>query len=338
MNMNYSVAICTYNGEKYIAEQLNSIIKQSIPPTEIVISDDGSRDRTLEVVEKILSSSSIRYTIIHNQNDHGVSGNFFTAISACQEPIIFTSDQDDVWNRNKAEKMLPFFADKRIMLVFSDGELVSSNLEPIGTTIFKANGVSEQFLKEKDWMTYLYSNCIVTGATMALRTSLMNGISRFPKEWMHDAFLAVKAASLNGMAACDEKLILYRQHETNTVGMHEVEKREQIKEWVWRNSQLADDRARRYHRFLSLYQELHTCLPEAEKRRMTRFLSFMKDLSDVSTGSVPSQIAVIMKHYRNGDYSLFYSGGRTACRATIAVVLNRIIVHGRNIHKRCSVI
>lgn len=336
MSMNYSVALCTYNGEKYIADQLASILDQTVPPTEIVVSDDGSGDRTLQIVKRILSSSQVRYSILHHTENHGVTGNFFSAITACHEAIIFTSDQDDVWVREKAEKMLPFFSDPETLLVFSDGELVSGRLEPLGTTIFQANGVSERFLKEKDWMTYLYSNWIVTGATMALRASLMDGVSEFPKGWLHDAFLAVKAASMNGLAACEDKLILYRQHESNTVGMHEAGKREKLRNWISRNRRLPDDRNRRYQRFQSLYEEIQPCLPAEENVRMNRFLVFLKELSDVSEQSALIQIPVILKHYLNGDYSLFYSGGKTACRAVMAIILNRIAVQGQNLRKHGS--
>ena len=331
MSMNYSVALCTFNGEKYIADQLASILNQTLPPMEIVVSDDGSKDRTLEIVKQILSSSHVRYSILHNTDNHGVTGNFFSAISACHEAIIFTSDQDDVWVREKAEKMLPFFSDPGTLLVFSDGELVSESLEPLGTAIFQVNGVSERFLKEKDWMTYLYSNWMVTGATMALRASLMDGVREFPKEWLHDAFLAAKAASLNGLAACEEKLILYRQHESNTVGMHEVGKREKVRDWVRRNRRLPVDRNRRYQRFQSLYEEIQSCLTAEENARMSRFLVFLKELSDVSEQSGFIQIPVILKHYLNGDYSLFYNGGKTTFRAVLAVLLYRIAVQEQSL-------
>ena len=82
-------------GEKYISDQLTGILNQTLPPTEIVVSDDGFKDRTLEIV-KILSSSLIRFSILHNTINHRATGNFFRAITAYHEAIVFTSDQDDV--------------------------------------------------------------------------------------------------------------------------------------------------------------------------------------------------------------------------------------------------
>ena len=80
-NCNYSVALCTYNGERYIAEQLNSILSQTIPPKEIIISDDGSKDQTLEIVDNLLSHCSVKYRIVKNTGTHGVTKNFCNAIS-----------------------------------------------------------------------------------------------------------------------------------------------------------------------------------------------------------------------------------------------------------------
>ena len=92
----YSVALCTYNGEKYISEQIDSILIQTVPPKEIVVSDDGSTDNTLSVVEEIVKTAEVPIRIVHNNVKHGVAGNFYNAIKECTAGIIFTSDQDDV--------------------------------------------------------------------------------------------------------------------------------------------------------------------------------------------------------------------------------------------------
>lgn len=119
-----------YNGERYIAEQLNSILSQTIPPKEIIISDDGSKDQTLEIVDNLLSHCSVKYRIVKNTGTHGVTKNFCNAISRCSENIIFTSDQDDVWVNNKAEIILKIFENNnKALLVFTNGELVDQNLK-----------------------------------------------------------------------------------------------------------------------------------------------------------------------------------------------------------------
>ena len=319
----YSVAMCTYNGEKYIGEQLYSILEQTIIPAEIVISDDGSNDQTLYIAREILASNDIKFSIIQNQGEHGIRGNFYNAIRACKEPIIFTCDQDDVWLSHKAATILPYFAEQKTMLVFTDGELVNHMLESLGTTIWKANGVTDRFLTEKDWMTYLYSNMIVTGATMAIRASLMDGIQSFPEGWPHDAFLAVKAAALDGIVACNQQLILYRQHESNTLGMREIDRRTHIQQWIKKSKNLVNDRKGRYERFRVLYNALESSFSDSEKKRMLRFLYFLKDLADCSDQPPYTQIPCILKHYRNGDFNEFYDGKKTALHSIIAAYLSR---------------
>ena len=323
MNLEYSVALCTFNGERFVSEQIQSIQKQTIPPKELIVSDDGSDDRTLEIVESLATKCTIPIKIIFNKGEHGVRDNFYTAIRSCSCPIIFSCDQDDVWLPRKAETILPFFADRTVQLVFSDGELVNSKLESLGTSIFHANGITEKYLKEKDWISYLYSNFLVTGATMAFRSSLMDNVSQFPEGWLHDSFLAFKAAAMGGMVACEERLILYRQHGSNTLGMHEVTRAERLEQWKQRSKNLVSDRDKRYHRFLTLNEELHSCFTQEEQKRMDRFLSFLQDLSEAGRKPALIQIPTIVKHYCNGDFQEFYSGGKTAVLAILAAFISK---------------
>lgn len=107
--MTTSVAVCTYNGEKYIEEQLNSIIQQSIKPNQIVISDDNSSDNTVEIAKEILEKSGINYIINVNKPNLGITENFDKAFSLCTGDIIFPSDQDNVWFENYIQEFLLAF-------------------------------------------------------------------------------------------------------------------------------------------------------------------------------------------------------------------------------------
>jgi len=91
-----SVALCTYNGELYLREQLESILKQTFPPDEIIICDDGSTDTTIKILEEFRRKSFIPVKVYYNKENLGVSKNFEKAISLCSGDIIFLSDQDDV--------------------------------------------------------------------------------------------------------------------------------------------------------------------------------------------------------------------------------------------------
>jgi len=111
----YSVALCTYNGSKLLPEQLSSILKQSAPPHQIVVCDDGSTDQTNQIVNDFMMRfPAILWKHVVNTENLGVVRNFEKAIGLCEEEIVFLSDQDDVWMPEKASKMLQFFGNHRL--------------------------------------------------------------------------------------------------------------------------------------------------------------------------------------------------------------------------------
>ena len=109
MDLTSAVVIATYNGEKYILEQIESIINQTRKPDYIVISDDNSKDRTIEICKKSLSTCGIPYNIVSNMGNKGVANNFFNGLSFCKQDIIFFSDQDDIWLNKKIENTMDIF-------------------------------------------------------------------------------------------------------------------------------------------------------------------------------------------------------------------------------------
>ena len=106
-----SVAMCTYNGEKYIKEQLESIIHQTLPPDEIIICDDGSNDHTISAIKETMRVWRGSWMLVQNEKNLGYKKNFQKAISLCQGDIIYLSDQDDVWDLHKMELMNQIFVE-----------------------------------------------------------------------------------------------------------------------------------------------------------------------------------------------------------------------------------
>jgi glycosyltransferase involved in cell wall biosynthesis len=133
-----SVAMCTYNGSRYLAEQLNSIIHQTMPPDEIVICDDCSKDDSVAIAKKILSNWKGKTQIVVNQKNLGFRKNFQKAINLCHGDIIFLSDQDDVWDLEKIQLMMYVFnTDPDVSLVFHDSQLVDSQLNMLYPSFWK---------------------------------------------------------------------------------------------------------------------------------------------------------------------------------------------------------
>ena len=128
-----SVAMATYNGVKYLKEQLESIACQTVLPSEIIISDDCSSDKTREVVESFIRSSGIPVNFLSNESNIGIINNFFNAFDHCKGDYIFYCDQDDVWMHDKIEQCLFCFEQsKQIKLVIHQNNIVDQNLKEQG--------------------------------------------------------------------------------------------------------------------------------------------------------------------------------------------------------------
>lgn len=214
-----SVALCTYNGEKYIKQQLESIIDQTELVNEIIIGDDGSTDKTIQIAKEVLEDAKIDYKIICNTVNLGFCKNFENVISHTKGDIIFLSDQDDVWESDKVEVMIrDFDHNENSLVIFSNANLVNENMERLPGTLWDAVYYTEKENKKSEWFELLLSGNYMTGAAMAFRRSLFEQTKPFPKNVYHDEWLAVHAALYGDIEKEERKLINYRQHGKNVCG------------------------------------------------------------------------------------------------------------------------
>lgn len=220
MELKVSVAMCTYNGSKYIKDQIVSILNQSHVPDEIVICDDNSTDNTIGLACKILNKTSVNWKIIKNCNTLGVTKNFEKAISLCQGDVIFTSDQDDFWAINKIERILEEFDNNpNCNFVFSNAEIVNSDLKKSPVDLWSTIGFSIDSLDENtEIFELLLKKNFVTGATMAFRREFIGITFPFSSLWIHDYWIAINLSTVGQSIAIPDKLILYRQHDENIIG------------------------------------------------------------------------------------------------------------------------
>lgn len=218
-NEKVSVAICTYCGERYITEQLTSIIQQTRPVQEIILSDDSSTDCTIELADSILSTSGIPYRIIRNQKNSGVTKNFETCISACSGNIVLTSDQDDLWKPNKVEMLLASFDDPKVVLAYSDAKIIDANGCELYPSLYRRDGfLPEPFTQRKYTDAVVRLSQTVYGCTMAFRKDFVSSIIPFYNSRAnHDAWIMACAPLFGKIAFLPEPLISYRIHGENTV-------------------------------------------------------------------------------------------------------------------------
>lgn len=322
-NIDYSVALCTYNGSKYVVDQLISIVGQTIPPAQIIVSDDGSRDETLQKVDEYLKSTCIDYSIVQNGDPHGVTYNFQNAFKYCKHDIIFTSDQDDIWMKDKAEKILDVYSkDPEAMLVFSDGELVDCNLKSLNCSIWKAVGISPERVSEANWFQYLLKNCLVTGAAMSFKKELLSDIDAIPKEWLHDGWLTWAAVIRNGLRPCPHKLILYRQHGSNVVGMTPTYAiGSKIKNWFNNFSEIKVQREIRYKRYLALQEKWSYRLNSSQQESLHECIDMWRKLYYSNEASIFQQLNSVIYCLSKGYYDKYFVGLRGFVRDFIIAFL-----------------
>ena len=202
--VNISVCLATYNGEKYIKEQLFSILPQLSQNDEIVISDDGSKDKTIEIIN---SFKDDRIKILHNKNFKGVIGNFENAIKNAKKDFIFLSDQDDIWRRDKVQVILNFFAaNQSYTCVFSNAVLIDNKGEKLGERFFK-------HVPKLKFGKLLIKNEFL-GCTMAFKRNVK--ILPFSKKLpMHDWYIGLKHIQKGKVGFINQDLIFYRRHGEN---------------------------------------------------------------------------------------------------------------------------
>ena len=218
-----SIAMCTYNGAKYLQEQLDSIANQTRLPDEIVICDDGSTDATVEILEKFKRHAPFSVRIYKNKTNLGPTKNFEKAISLCNGDIIALSDQDDVWMPQKLEKLeKKLNAHSLAGYVFSDALVVDENLHSLGYTMWNKLLFTTSQCKlfwQGEQLGVLLKRNVVTGATMAFRSELRDIILSIPIQWIHDAWIALLLSAVGERGILvDEPLIKYRQHPKQVIG------------------------------------------------------------------------------------------------------------------------
>lgn len=271
--MTTSVAICTYNGEKYIAEQLNSIVNQSVKPDQIVLSDDNSSDNTVQIAEELLKNSGISYLININKPNIGITKNFDKALSLCTGDILFPCDQDNVWMENFIEEFLACFKkDSNLVYVTCNGIVTDENLTPIAdvphlneTFLQLSNIDKKKFLD--DSLSNIFFPC---GHTIAFKRFFFNEI--IPSGFFYDEWTAICAAATGRIAGIDKKLILFRRHKEAATGTSGGGNKWSISKTLFdtdfeEHFAWSGLRAEAYDRYLKMYKDI---LPE-------KHISFLND-------------------------------------------------------------
>lgn len=204
-----SVAVATYNGERYIREQLDSILKNLTPEDEVVVSDDGSTDNTLAILKEY-ENQQIPVTVIRGPGK-GIKQNINAALEKCRGDYIFLADQDDVWTEDKVEKVMQYLGKDGCRLVNHDAKVMNDSLTQVQMPSFFAyRGSKPGFLNNLLKNRYM-------GCCMAFEHSLLAYVLPIPEKIeMHDQWIGIINDLRHGKSIfIPDKLLLYRRHDTN---------------------------------------------------------------------------------------------------------------------------
>lgn len=222
-----SVAMTTYNREKYVVQQMSSIMHQSHAVDEVIIIDDGSQDDTVQIIQDFISKNFLlHWTLICNERNLGYTKNFEKCISKCHGDVIFLCNQDDVWYLEKVSKIIKVFEScEDYLSVAANFQIIDSKSDRITHTEEKNNcwcySKKRKFISDHLYqvdVTEVLNHNISPGCTQALRKELVNEFLCNRYNTIHDYRITLHAA-LNGyMNYLDLPLVLYRVHENNSVG------------------------------------------------------------------------------------------------------------------------
>ncbi len=200
-----SVAMATYNGSKYIKRQIESILVNLSPVDEIIVSDDGSTDDTIDIVHSFFDD---RIKIIEGPHN-GLVKNFANAIDKCSGDYIFLCDQDDYWYPNKVERVLKAFKEHNCILVEHNGRVIDDEQNVIYPDFFEYRRVRTGFYK--NLMRNTYHGCL-----MAFKSELKDKLEPYPeKGCFHDQWIGLMAEKYGSCYFLNEFLMDYYRHPGN---------------------------------------------------------------------------------------------------------------------------
>lgn len=213
----------TYNGEKYLSQQLDSLLEQDLEDWQLIISDDGSADLSTEIIESYACRYPDKITVHHSGRHFGDAGrHYLYLLGIADADYVMFCDQDDVWCKDKIsvtyQKMKEEENGDMPVLVFTDLTPVDSDLKEISASMMS---FQDQDPSRLDYRDLIFSNC-VTGSTVMINRPLRDMALACKDDRdiiMHDWWLAIVAARFGRIAYIDKATVLYRQHGSNQIGV-----------------------------------------------------------------------------------------------------------------------
>ena len=223
-----SVALCTYNGEPWIGQFLESLAAQTCAPDELVVQDDCSGDATVALVESFARTAPFVVRLERNEWRLGSTANFETALARCRGRYIALADQDDIWYPTKVRRVLDELeSDPTVTLVFSNADLIDGAGRPLGRLLWETRLVGRTLRRNAVVSEELFARqALTTGCTMVIRRRAADAALPFPVQLQdpvapmrHDRWLSLVAAAVGTVRALPESLLAFRVHDAQQTGV-----------------------------------------------------------------------------------------------------------------------
>jgi len=263
LNDRVDILLATYNGEKYLEEQLQSILSQTHQNFRLIIRDDLSSDATPRIIEKYAKAHPDKIQSIASKENLGVKRNFSALMETSQAAYVMFADQDDCWMQDKITKTLETMKCAELkygvmtpLLVHSDLIVTDENMQQIAPSFWEHTNIKpNSFLGLNRFLT----QNMVTGCTMMLNKSLRQLAYPIPQDSpMHDWWVALVASAFGKIEILNEPTLFYRQHSSNTLGAKKFGSVNHIKERLFKSSNEDDFKLKQATTLLNRYNALHS--------------------------------------------------------------------------------
>jgi len=211
----------TYNGQRFLKEQLDGMLAQSRPVDELVVCDDCSADNTVNILNEFASAAPFPVKVVVNKENLGSTGNFEKAMSLCAGDIMILCDQDDIWLPDKVKVLEKVFAaNDDCGMVFTDAMVIDERNNPQGRlwARFDFGKKEQKVLKRGGGLRFFVKGNVVTGATAAVTRAFFEEAVPFPEKFVHDHWLAMVAALKGKLFFSDAVTVNYRRHLSQQLG------------------------------------------------------------------------------------------------------------------------
>lgn len=277
-----TVLLAAYQGRKYLREQMDSILNQTVNDLQVLISDDGSDDGTWEIIEEYVRRypgqvRGVRHERSADSRLNPAAANFFWLLSQAEGERVLLSDQDDVWHVDKVERMLTAMTELEAVqgrecpvLLYSDASVVDRDLDIIAPSFFAYQKIDST---RTELARILVENPVTGGAVM-MNGALLAYLKNAPESCvMHDWWIALTASCFGIIHGIREPLYLYRQHGHNTLGARETGSASDVRQRMKRGQEVKDNYRRMFEQASCFLEHYSGKLTQAQTETLQAFLS-----------------------------------------------------------------